>query len=179
MTNPSLEKLDGIVASEVIDAMLRASEALRAHNIAHVLIGGLAVGAHGYVRTTSDVDFLVTDTAFIKNASGFVLLRVPIISIGKVKVDMLAFEATDADTPAFEREVLKRYKDSEYLQVVSMPTLVHLKLKANRQKDIADLIELLKIGSIDIEQIQEYLDNTAPRLSDKWKCVVRQARIEE
>ena len=177
--NPNLTKLQGIVASEVIDAMYRASEMLRRNDIPHILIGGLAVGAYGHVRATSDVDFLVTDSAFVGRSGGIVLLRVPIVSINKVRIDVLAFEQTDEDTPAFEREVLDQYDQSECLQVASMPTLVHLKLKANRQKDIADLIELLKAGSVDIESVDQYLSESAPRLVSRWKCIVKQARAEE
>ena len=182
MTNQlhaNLLRLDGVVAGEVLEAMYRASEILRSHNIPHVLIGGLAVSAYGHVRATSDVDFLVTDAAFIKYSTGLVLLKAPVVSIGKVRIDMLAFDSTDADTPAFDREVNEQYKQSDYLQVVSMPTLIHLKLKANRQKDIADVIELLKAGSVDIESVEQYFKQYVPRLNMRWECVKRQARTEE
>ena len=56
---PDLSQLRGVVAPEILAAAEVASRKLREAGIPHALAGGLAVGAHGYPRTTDDVDFLV------------------------------------------------------------------------------------------------------------------------
>lgn len=52
------------VAPRVRDAAIKTSARLTDLGIRHALAGGLAVGAHGYIRATTDVDFLVGDEAF-------------------------------------------------------------------------------------------------------------------
>ncbi|MFN0121927.1 MAG: hypothetical protein ACKV2V_15645 [Blastocatellia bacterium] len=52
------------VAPRVRDAALKTAEQLKHLGIRHALAGGLAAGAHGYVRATTDVDFLVGEEAF-------------------------------------------------------------------------------------------------------------------
>src|SRR5436305_14708750 len=91
-TEPDLANLKGVVAPEVLQAAAVASCKLREAGIPHALAGGLAVGAHGYPRTTDDVDFLVSDEAFEKHVGGIVTLRVPIIAVGNVRVDFVSMD---------------------------------------------------------------------------------------
>ena len=49
-----------------------------------------------------------------------------------------------------------------------MTALVFMKLKAGRQKDTADLVELLKRGMIAADVIDRYLGQNAPDLAPKW-----------
>ena len=60
----SLDRLKGVVAPELIARAERVSRLLTELGVPHSLIGGLAVGAHGHVRATRDIDFLVGDQAF-------------------------------------------------------------------------------------------------------------------
>src|SRR5262245_2728711 len=86
---PDLTRLRGVVAPEVLTAVELASRQLRDAGIPHALAGGLAVGAYGYPRTTDDVDFLVGEEAFSHHAGGLVTLKVPLYSVGKVRVDLV------------------------------------------------------------------------------------------
>jgi hypothetical protein len=52
------------VASSVRNAVLTTAAELKRLGVRHALAGGLAVGAHGYIRAASDVNFLVGDEAF-------------------------------------------------------------------------------------------------------------------
>ena len=70
MAAPDPSLLVGVVAPEVLDAMRVASAALKSAGVRHVVVGGLAVGAHGYPRATKDVDFLVGDEAFEHHPGG-------------------------------------------------------------------------------------------------------------
>src|SRR5271163_528273 len=89
---PNLAGLQGVVAPEILAAAAVASTQLREAGIPHALAGGLAVGAHGYPRTTDDVDFLVGDEAFVKHKGGLVTLKLPLIAVGKVRVDFVAMD---------------------------------------------------------------------------------------
>ena len=52
---PDLALLRGVVAPEILQAAEIASQKLAEAGIPHALAGGLAVGSHGYPRTTDDV----------------------------------------------------------------------------------------------------------------------------
>jgi hypothetical protein len=49
---------------------------LSKHAIPHVVIGGWAVIAHGYLRATRDIDVLVPDTPDVRSAVGVALHEV-------------------------------------------------------------------------------------------------------
>src|SRR5215210_2786199 len=48
----------------VHETMRRVSTKLESAGIAYAIVGGMAVNAHGYRRTTGDVDFLLTADGF-------------------------------------------------------------------------------------------------------------------
>src|SRR6266508_159724 len=52
------------VAPRVHDAAVKTAAQLNHLGIRYALAGGLAVGAHGYIRATTYVDFLVGEEAF-------------------------------------------------------------------------------------------------------------------
>lgn len=45
------------------DPRAEVSALLAALGVPHVLVGGLAVGVHGHIRATKDVDFMVGESA--------------------------------------------------------------------------------------------------------------------
>src|SRR5262249_8804585 len=83
---------------EVHKAMRRLAKRLEKANIPYVVVGGMAVFAHHYRRTTEDVDFLVTPDGFSEFQRLFVprsYEKVPkrsrrfIDRVNKVSVDFL------------------------------------------------------------------------------------------
>jgi hypothetical protein len=54
-----------------------------------------------------------------------------------------------------------------------------MKLKAGRQKDTADLVELLKRGRVDLEAMDQYLAEYAPDHLKRWQRVKEIAAREE
>jgi hypothetical protein len=175
---PNLKLVHGVVAPEIVQAAGLASEKLREAGIPHALAGGLAVGAHGYPRTTDDVDFLVGDEAFVKHEGGFVTLKLPLIAIGKIRVDFVSIDETKNE----ERQLRPAMEDaplSDGVPIVPLPALVYMKLKAGRQKDTADLVELLKRGRVDLEEINQHLAEYAPDQLRRWQRVKEIAAREE
>jgi hypothetical protein len=175
---PDLALVHGVVAPEILRAAELASQKLREAKIPHALAGGLAVGAHGYPRTTADVDFLVGDEAFEKHTGGLVTLKVPIIAIGQVLIDFVSIDESKNEDRHL-RPAVEQPPESRGMPIVPLPALVYMKLKAGRQKDIADLVELAKRGRIDLEQIDRYLDEYAPDQLRRWGRVKEIAAREE
>jgi hypothetical protein len=199
---PGLSRLRGVVAPEILAAAELASRKLREAGISHALAGGLAVGAHGYPRTTDDVNFLVGDDAFVKHAGGLVTHKLPIFAVGKVRIDLVPpatsglqlasnpASGTDVrvdfvpiDESKGETEQLRPAVDSPPLSgdipIVPLTALVYMKLKAGRQKDIADLVELLKRGRIEVGAADRYIKEHAPGLARKWDHTKEIAAKEE
>jgi hypothetical protein len=175
---PDLAQLRGVVAPEILAAAAVASRELREAGIPHALVGGLAVGAHGYPRTTDDVDFLVGDEAFVQHAGGLVTLKVPLIAVGKVRIVMISIESSKEEKEQL-RPAVESPAESEQIPIVPLTALVYMKLKASRQKDLADLVELLKRGKIDIGGIDQYLKEHAPTFVPQWSRVKELAAKEE
>jgi hypothetical protein len=175
---PDLTQLRGVVAPEILTAVEVASRTLREAGVPHALAGGLAVGAHGYPRTTDDVDFLVGDEAFVQHAGGLVTLKVPLIAVGKVRVDFVSIEPSPAERDQL-RPAVEHPPESEQVPIVPLNALVYMKLKAGRQKDLADLVELLKRGKIDTDEIDRYLEHHAPQHRQRWERVKGIAAKEE
>lgn len=161
-------------APAVRDAAIAAHEQLERLGIPHVFVGGLAVGAHGYVRATDDVDFLVGEGAFESHAGGIVTFRpgVP-IHVAGVAIDYLSVEKLGAHM----RGALDAPVRSEGLPVVPVEDLVYMKLVAHRMRDRADVTELLKRG-VDPAAVRRYLDAHASDLLARFEALVEQAERE-
>lgn len=151
--------------------MQRASQALTAAGVRHVVVGGLAVGANGYPRATVVVDFLVGAEAFETHAGGLVTLRPGIpFQVNGVAIDLLSPSADEA----FLEESLAAPPGS----MVEAPPLVYLKLKSPRHKDRTDVIELVKAG-IDADACRAYLSANAPAYLAAFEEALARAIAEE
>jgi hypothetical protein len=175
---PNLALLRGVVAPEILDAAEVASRKLREAGIPHALAGGLAVGAHGYPRTTDDVDFLVGEEAFEKHAGGLVTLKLPLVAVGSVRVDFVSLDDTEQERDD-ARDAVDNPPLSPEVPVVPLQLLLYMKLKAGRQKDLADVVELLKRGRIEIEVVDRYLQEHAPHQMRRWESAKEIASSEE
>ena len=175
---PDLNRLRGIVAPEILAAAEVASAKLREAGIPHAHAGGLAVGAHGYPRTTDDVDFLVGDEAFEKHAGGLVTLKLPLIAVGNIRIYFVSMDESGGEGEQL-RFAVESPPQSNQVPIVPLVALVYMKLKAGRQKDLADLVELLKRGRIEVEEIDRYLAAHASDLMRMWEQIKKAAAAEE
>jgi len=151
--------------------MKSASRALTTLGIRHVVVGGLAVGAHGNPRATKYVDFLVGDEAFEHHPGGFVTMKpgVP-IQINGVAIDLLSVQAGE--------DHLVKALEAPMGSMIEAPALIYLKLKSPRQKDRVDVIELVKAG-VEIDACRRYLTAHAPDLVATFEDAVAKAAAEE
>src|SRR5262249_35156052 len=148
-----------------------ASAALTTAGVRHVVIGGLAVGVHGYPRATKDVDFLVGDEAFKHHAGGLVTMNPAIpIEVNGVAIDYLSPRPGEDHLAIALAEAPGTFID--------VARLVYLKLKASRLQDRADVAGLIKAG-LDIDACRAYLATNAPALVRMFDDLVVKAASEQ
>ena len=168
--SPDLSALEGLVSPEVLKAARVASDAFKKAGVRHLIVGGLAVGVHGYPRTTKDVDFLVGEEAFDQQKSGLVTVKAAIpIYVGDVPIDHLSAVGDDA----FLEDAL-----SIEGGIAPVEVLVYLKLKTFRRRDRHDIITLIQEG-IDTDVVIEYLDENDTGLVERFEGLIEVAEREE
>jgi len=161
------------VAPNVREAAVKTAAQLNHLGIRHALAGGLAVGAHGYIRATTDVDFLVGEEAFDHQGLLVAFKAGVPIEVDGIRVDYLSPAALG---PQLE-EVLNHPPVSEGLGIVPIDALIYMKLVAKRRKDLVDVIELVKAGA-DLTQIRSYLKQYADDLAPLFEELVNEALAE-
>jgi len=120
---------------------------------AGVLIGGVALSYYCRPRTTEDLDFLFASEADIPVAtSKFKKIRAHawIHKSTQVEVELLTPEFLKMSKTVVE-QVIATANDISGIKIASPSGLVALKLCANRYKDRADIVELIKYQPSEIE----------------------------
>ena len=161
------------VSPDVRNAAIEAAIRLEELGIRYAIAGGLAVGAHGYIRATTDVDFLVGDEAF-EHEGGLVTFKpgVP-IEVNSVRIDYLSPASLG---PQLE-DVLNDPPRSHGLAVLPIEVLIFTKLSARRRRDMLDVVELIKAGA-DVTRVREYLRQYANDLLPVFENLLEEAMNE-
>jgi hypothetical protein len=151
--------------NSVFKALRKIAERLDGLGIPYAVVGGLALFKHGYRRFTEDVDILVTKEDLKRIHSELEGLGyLPPYAGGKhlrdtelgVKVEFLTTGEFPGD--GMKKPVSFPYPSDvsveiEGIRYVNLPALVELKLAsgmtgAGRRKDLADVLELIKVLSL-------------------------------
>jgi len=158
--DPDIDRALASVPERVRDAALVAHERLRAAGVPHALVGGLAVAAHGFERSTQDVDFVLADEAFVGRMIKALRpgLDVP-HTVGGVQIDYL----TEDVSPGFDAAVALSAAHPDRLVVAPLLAIVLAKLVANRPKDRADIAGLVEAGH-DVLAMRAAVAKAAPDL---------------
>jgi hypothetical protein len=165
---PDVSLLDDTVAPRILEAMRVASARLTDLGVRHVLVGGLAVGAWGYARATKGVDFLVGEEAFEQHPGGLVTMKYGVpIQVGGVAVDLLSASANNCE------DALQNPQPGG-VPVAPLEVLIYLKLTSPRPRDLADVIELIRLG-IERDAIRAGLVARARHLVERWDRAVADA----
>ena len=85
-----LKEVFRFAARRVRDAAIKSAAQLNGLGIRYALAGGLAVGAHGYVRATVDVNFLLGEEAFEHHGSVVTFKAGVPIEVDGVRIDYLS-----------------------------------------------------------------------------------------
>ena len=157
-------------APAVREAAVKAAGQLNHLGIRHALAGGLAVGAHGYIRATTDVDFLVGDEAFEHQGSLVAFKAGVPIEVDGVHIDYLSPISLG---PQLEN-VLDDPPKSEGIAIVPIEVLIYMKLVARRRRDMLDVVELVKAGA-DVKRVRDYLAQYASDLVPSFEDLANEA----
>jgi len=168
---------------------------LQAIDALSVVAGGWAVWHHGYAgRVTEDVDIVVSQDS-IKDLQrhattfGFDFLPPPEGRWPKlfhretgIDVDLLpegGIPGTASNPAPVAIRSPQNYGASQRsLPYISMAGLVELKLGAGRAKDIADLIEIIKMHPDRIQELKEHVTEIHTSYGPKFVQLVQQAHEE-
>jgi hypothetical protein len=176
-----LGRLDLAAAFEVVSDRIRraavdSSKQMAAAGIPHALVGGLAVGAHGWPRATKDVDFLVGSEAWVRRSSGIVTPN-PELPLEAHGVAIDAIPLRD-DEPWLREAIENPLPTPEGVPVASVEAVVYMKLKSPRARDEVDVIELVRSG-VDVARIRSYLSSHAPALLARFGAMLARARADD
>jgi hypothetical protein len=152
---------------DVRKTMRRLAERLAAESIAYAVLGGMALGEHGYVRMTDDVDVVLTREGLERFAAvcvgrGYVPafpgatrvfrdaetgVRVEVLVTGEYPGDGKPKAVSFPDPAACAADV-------GGIRVIELPRLVELKLASgltvpDRLRDLADVQELIRAEQLD------------------------------
>lgn len=168
-----LQEIFQFVAPKVRDAAIKTAAQLDHLGIRHALAGGLAVGAHGYIRTTTDVDFLVGEEAFEHHGLIVTFKAGVPIEVDGIQIDYLSPVSLGQQV----EQALDQPLVSEGLAVVPIQVLIYMKLVAKRRRDQVDVVELIRVGA-DVKHVLGYLKEYAPDLVLLFDELVNEALAE-
>ncbi len=173
---------------EVHKTMRRLAKRLEKAGIPYVVVGGMAVYAHHYRRTTNDVDFLVTADGFAEFQRLFVpknyepMPKRPrrfIDRVNKVTVDFLVtghFPGSGKPGPISYPDPTEVGQTIEKIQVANLTSLIQLKLAARRYQDFADVVNLIRFNQLD----ESYLEKLHSSVhGDFIECLEEKRREDE
>ncbi len=173
---------------EVHKSLRRIVNRLKRAGIPYAVMGGMAVNAHRYVRTTGDVDLLLTPEGLEEFQRRFVSKNYRRVEgrgrrfvdrINNVGIDILVtgrYPGSGVPGPI-------RFPDPERVgelidkaAVVNLPTLIELKLAARRHRDFGDVVELIRFNDLD-ESFADTLHESVRR--DYVECLEEKRREDE
>jgi hypothetical protein len=172
----------------VHQTMRRTARRLEKSSIAYAIIGGMALNAHQYKRTTGDVDFLLNEKGLEEFRRLFVgKYYAPVPGRPRryrdrangITIDILVagrFPGTGKPGPVMFPEPTKVVEVISKYRFVNLPTLIDLKLAARRYKDFGDVIELIRARDLD-ESFLQKLHPSGQR--DFIECLEEKRREDE
>jgi hypothetical protein len=155
----SIDNIRTTVPEALRDAAIEVSSMLRTAGIRHVLVGGVAVSCNGYGRTTQNVDVVVEPGAFeYRDKAMFLRLGLPFKCLG-IPIHYVL------PTNPFEIAMLEQYLEipaAGHVPILQIGPLTAMKLISRRHKDIADLIELFKRRTPDLDGVRKFVKENLP-----------------
>jgi hypothetical protein len=150
-----------------------------------VLIGGLAVGVHGYVRATDDLDFVSrkpldeTRDALRKAGIETRLLKGDVLDGGfsclKGEIEGIPFDVLPPLAPIAWDAALALDLAGGTLKVVDLDGLLQLKFRAGGPQDLLDVVRLVLLHPETEARARELA--TAYRARDRFDAWMRDPRV--
>jgi Uncharacterised nucleotidyltransferase len=181
-----LDRMERAVA-KVRDRLLRATAVLNAAGIPYAVVGGNAVASwvatidEGAVRNTRDIDLLVRreDLPAITaamTAAGFIpaeVLDVPMFLDGpdakpSESIHLLFSGETTRPDHHLPAPDLTTVDDPAGFRVITLESLVLMKLMSNRRKDQVHVEDMIGVGLVD----RTWLDRLPPELAERLRQIL-------
>ena len=172
----------------VHQTMRRVAQKLEESGIPYAVVGGMALVAHGYERTTRDVDVLLTSEGLEAFRQQFVgksydpapqRTRRFVDRVNGVTIDVLVtglYPGSGRPGPIAYPDPTAVNETIDSIRVVCFETLVELKLAAGRHRDFGDVVELIRIHDLD----ESFAARLPPSLrADYVECLEEKRREEE
>jgi hypothetical protein len=173
---------------DVHKTMRRLVKRLEKAEIPYAILGGMAVNAHRYERTTGDVDVLLTQDGLEEFKKRFVPKQYSPVEgrprrfvdrANKVTLDVLVtgrFPGSGKPGPIAFPDPSKVGEIVRKVRVVDLVTLIQLKLAARRYRDFGDVVELIRFNNLD-EGFADYLHQSVRH--DFIECLEEKRREDE
>jgi hypothetical protein len=157
-------------------------------DIPYAVVGGMAVYAHGYRRTTDDLDLLLTPAGFEEFKRLFVpkkyepharLSRRFTDRANDVTVDILItglFPVSGKPGPISYPDPAAVSQTIKKARVIDLVTLIQMKLAARRHQDFADVVNMIRFNDLG-ESFTERLHPSVRR--DYSECLDEKRRDDE
>jgi hypothetical protein len=168
-----------------IEPVLRVLERLRAP---YALIGGYAIAARGFARSTIDVDLLTTDTRVLDPATWSTLVAEgahvdcdaedPLAGVARIELpDSIPVDVILARWKWQEAVITRAQTVSIGLLRLPVPLasdLILLKLAAGGALDLRDAGALLAVGNREslMAEVEQRLSDVGPDARDVWRQVL-------
>jgi len=149
------------------------------NRIKYSIIGGIAVGYHAAPRTTEDIDILVNKSSLPKLQQLF--------GTGRVMDNGYAFTINDVDVEflfsydGYEDFLFQENKDVGF-NIPNAYQMLYLKLKANRSKDAADIIQIVSgMSEEEVNGFQSFVKKhgLSMDLLEDFNSLVEISRLEK
>ncbi|MCZ7649340.1 MAG: nucleotidyltransferase family protein [Planctomycetota bacterium] len=177
-------------------ALHKIASRLEDLNIPHAVCGGMALVAHGYDRTTADVDILVTQESLTQVHQNLVGLGyLPPFEKSKnlrdtelgVRIEFLVagqFPGDGKPKPVAFPDPSTCAVRLGGISYLSLPALIELKLASgmsnlNRLKDLADVVELIRVLKLKRNFTLGLHPYVRPKFSELWGAVQAAPDSEE
>ena len=169
-------------------SMRRIVAKLEKANIPYAIVGGMAVNAHGYRRTTDDLDLLLTPEGLAEFCKRFVPKHYEGVPgrprrftdrTNEVLIDFLVtglFPGNGQPGPIAYPDPAAVQEVVNEVRVLNLPTLIELKLAARRYQDFADVVALIRANRLD-ESFAAGLHPSVRR--DYIECLEEKRREDE
>jgi hypothetical protein len=164
--------------SDVQRAAHEIAHLLEESRIAYAFIGGIALNEYGYSHMTTDIDVLLNREGF----KSFIAVH-PELTENGVPIDVVLagdYPGDGLPKPVAFPDPANAAVRGERTALLPLPRLIELKLASgmtapHRLKDLADVIEIVRILKLPAEMAGE-LD---PYVREKFQELWRAAQIEE
>ena len=170
-----------VKSDAVYQTLQDIADRLKSLNLPYAIVGGMALVAHGYRRTTEDIDILVTPEGLDKIHESLIGLGyLPVFEKSKnlrdtrtgVRIEFLITGQYPGDGKpkaiAFPDPATVAV-DIDDICYAGLPTLIELKLASGmsnpgRLRDLADVQELIRVLNLP----QTFTDKLHPHVLDKY-----------